>query len=163
MRSLLMLSLACFAFCGTAFCEESAPSVGKSSNYLGIKPGSNDTAPGKVDVKSKGEIAYVTWVGFQPTNAQSGQVFLQSTETLSYKIVESGGNKLVLEFDHAKMQSKNDARPLDTSAFETVITRITTSQRGRSLRLTIDLRKSATHQIRQEGKYLFIDFSTGAN
>ncbi len=126
--------------------------------YLGVQPGMKDMAPGKGDVKSKGAIRFVTWVGFQMAG-QGGRVFIQSTEPPEYAIVPGEPDEVVLELQNSRLHSSNDGRPLDTGWFPTAVRSVdATRLKGNKVQVRIKLREIVGYDLRQEGNYLFLDF-----
>jgi hypothetical protein len=132
--------------------------VARTGPYLGVQPGANDLAPGKTEVRSRGAIQIVTWVGFQMIT-QGGRVFIQSTEPPRYDVVPSDPKSVVIEFTNSRLHSKNESRPLDTTWFPTAVESVTAKQhRGNKTRVTIKLRQIVGYDLRQQGNYLFLDF-----
>ena len=153
----------CIVFC----CALSSPAIGQPSSedqtlrtryYLGVQPGSNDVAPGKKDVRSRGAIKQVTWVGFKMSGLV-GRVFIQSTESPEYDVIASDPLEVIIELRNSRLHTKNEGRPLDTTFFPTAVQSITAKQlRGNKTRVTIKLSQSVGYDLRQEGQYLYLDF-----
>jgi len=132
--------------------------VARTGPYLGVQPGANDLAPGKTEVRSRGAIQVVTWVGFQMVT-QGGRVFIQSTEPPRYDVVPSDPKSVVIEFANSRLHSKNESRALDTTWFPTAVESVTAKQhRGNKTRVTVKLRQIVGYDLRQQGNYLFLDF-----
>lgn len=129
----------------------------RNGPYLGIQPGVRDAAPGKVDVKSRGAVRVVTWVGFQ-MQGPGGRVFLQTTEPAVYNLVPSAADEVVLELTDTRLQSVNDGRKLETGYFPTAVAWVDADQLKSTLRLTVKLREVVGYDLRQEGNYLILDF-----
>jgi hypothetical protein len=140
--------------------DETAPRENprlRTGPYLGVQPGLKDIAPGKVDVKSRGALRVLTWVGFQMQGA-GGRVFLQTTEPAIYNIVASDPGEVVLELTDTRIQSSNDTRRLDTSWFPTAVVSVDARSQKNLVRVTGKLREVVGYDLRQEGNYLFLDF-----
>lgn len=129
----------------------------RNGPYLGIQPGVRDAAPGKVDVKSRGAVRVVTWVGFQ-MQGPGGRVFLQTTEPAVYNLIPSAADEVVLELTDTRLQSFNDGRKLETGYFPTAVAWVDADQLKSTLRLTVKLREIVGYDLRQEGNYLILDF-----
>jgi len=130
----------------------------RTGPYLGVQPGANDTAPGKTDARSQGAIRQITWVGFQ-MSGPGGRVFIQATETPQYDVVPSDPLEIIIELSNSRLHTRNDARPLDTTWFPTAVASVHAKQIKRNVtRVTIKLRQSVGYDLRQEGRYIFLDF-----
>ncbi|MBU0551033.1 hypothetical protein KKF91_07170 [Myxococcota bacterium] len=135
--------------------EKKAPT--RTGPYLGVQPGTKDTAPGK-KIRKAGKRRLITWVGFQMVG-QGGRVFIQSSDKPVYNLVPGASDEVVLEFSNSRLQSFNDGRRLDTGWFPTAVSWIDASQkRGDIVRVVIKLRELVGYDLRQEGDYLFLDF-----
>lgn len=126
--------------------------------YLGIQPGTRDVAPGKVRIQRRGGRAVMTWVGFQMLGTGGGRVFIQTNKPAQYTVVPSAPDEVVLDFEHTRLHRKNDGRKLDTTFFPSAVDWIDADRRGHTTRVTIHLRERVAYDLRQEGKYLFLDF-----
>ncbi len=148
-------------FCvGDAWAEDTAKSteVNRLGPYLGVQPGAQDQAPGKSQVRSRGAVRLITWVGFQMAG-QGGRVFIQSTEPATYDIVPGNPDEVIIELSNARLHSKNDGRLLDTAWFPTAVLSVKAVQKKKSItRVTIKLREIVGYDLRQEGNYIFLDF-----
>ena len=157
---LALLVVAAVAGSAQAARAESAPRPAgptRSGPYLGVQPGLNDVAPGKENVKARGALRVVTWVGFQ-MQGPGGRVFIQTTEPAVYSIVASDPNEVVLEFPDTRVQSSNDARPLDTSWFPSAVTSVEARTAKGLAQVVVRLREVVGYDLRQEGSYLYLDF-----
>ena len=158
MRLAVLISLTFFASMTHAEPEKSSRGVTRTGPYLGVQPGMNERAPGKTKLRSRGAIRLVSWVGFQMTTP-GGRVFIQTTEPPAYDIVPSEADEVVLELTNSRLHSRNESRPLDTSAFPTVVQSVKAKQRkGNKTRVIIKLRQIVGYDLKQEGNYLFLDF-----
>jgi len=134
------------------------PAAGtRSGPYLGVQPGLKDVAPGKENIKARGALRVLTWVGFQ-MQGSGGRVFIQTSEPAVYSIVASDPTEVVLEFPETRVQSPNDARALDTSYFPTAIVSIEARAAKGLARVVVRLREVVGYDLRQEGNYLYLDF-----
>ena len=137
--------------------KESAKVAARNGPYLGVQPGVRDNAPGKIDVRSRGAVRVVTWVGFQMQGA-GGRVFLQTTEPAVYNLVPSAADEVVLELADTRLQSHNDGRKLETGFFPTAVAWVDADQVKRTTRVVVKLREVVGYDLRQEGNYLILDF-----
>jgi hypothetical protein len=129
----------------------------RNGPYLGVQPGLRDTAPGKVDVKSRGALRVATWVGFQMQGG-GGRVFVQTTEPAVYNLLPSAADEVVLELTDTRLQSRNDGRRLETTYFPTAVSWVDAEQKKSTTTVTIKLREIVGYDLRQEGNYLILDF-----
>ena len=158
MRFTLIFSSLILATSAWAQSPTEATDVTRVGPYLGVQPGAQDQAPGKYQLRSKGALQTVTWVGFQMAG-QGGRVFVQTTEPALYEIVPGDPNEVVLELRNARIHSKNDTRLLETGWFPTAVTSVKANQKkGSVVRVTIKLREIVGYDLRQEGNYVFLDF-----
>ncbi len=125
--------------------------------YLGVQPGSRDVAPGKVSVHRR-STKTVTWVGFQMLGTGGGRVFIQTNHPAQYTIIPGGPDEVILDFENARLHRRNDGRKLETAFFPSAVDWIDADRRGRNTRVTIHLRERVSYDLRQEGKYVFLDF-----
>jgi hypothetical protein len=162
MRSPLLPTLLFLALAVPAVAQDSTKKQKEEDRrdgpYLGVAPGSRDTAPGKTKIRSRGAVRYVTWIGFQMVG-QGGRVFIQSTEPPVYNLVPGGADEVIVELLDSRLHSTNDARKLETGLFPTAILSVDADQHSRNVtRVTIKLREVVGYDLRQEGNYLFLDF-----
>ena len=129
----------------------------RTGPYLGVQPGVKDSAPGKADVRARGALRLMTWVGFQMQGV-GGRVFVQTTEPAVYNLVPSLADEIVLEFTDTRLQSGNDARALETGFFPTAVMSVKASQARNITRVVIKLREVVGYDLRQDGNYLMLDF-----
>ncbi len=129
----------------------------RTGPYLGVQPGVKDSAPGKADVRARGALRLMTWVGFQMQGV-GGRVFVQTTEPAVYSLVPSLADEIVLEFTDTRLQSGNDARALETGFFPTAVMSVKASQARNITRVVIKLREVVGYDLRQDGNYLMLDF-----
>lgn len=126
--------------------------------YRGINPGVVDTVRGKTNRAGRRGRVLVTWVGFR-MEGDRGRVFIQTTAPVRYTLAPGARDEVIVDLENARLQSRNDGRKLDTSAFPTSVLSVNADQRDRSTtRVTIKLRTPGPYDMRQEGSYLFLDF-----
>ena len=125
--------------------------------YLGVQPGQNKYAPGKT-VRKSTQSHHITWVGFKAVKDRA-KVFIQGNRSLLYEIASSDAKQIIIDFPNAKLQTRNDARNLDTRYFPTVVLSIKAQQVLSSLvRVTIQLRQKVKYQIKKDQKFLYLVF-----
>lgn len=143
--------------------------VKREGDYGGVVPG-RAPAPGRAKRK-KGGKPTVTWVGFQPLDAGAARVFVQLDAPASFeqRVV---GDELVVTIPGARLNTRNNGRPLDASYFDTRVARVhATAARGRGRRggagveIRVQFKKGGATQadarleMSQDGAhYLFLDF-----
>jgi hypothetical protein len=137
--------------------DEAALLEAPRPDYLGVRPGLTNFAPGKRP-KSKPGQQVITWVGFQ-ARGDRAKVFVQTNGTPIYEVANSDPNQVVLDFPSATLHTRNDARELDTAFFPTVVRRVRQRQVGRQLvRVVITLREPARYRIKKENNFLHLYF-----
>lgn len=100
----------------------------------------------------------ITWVGFQAMK-DIGKIFIQGNRSLLYEVASSNAKQVILDFPNTKLQTRNDARSLDTRYFPTAVLSIQAKQVLQSLvRVTIQLREKVKYQIKKDQKFLYLVF-----
>jgi len=103
----------------------------------------------------------MTLVGFKPES--SGKVFVRTHEPVRYTVEKVGDRAVVLELENTRIARENDRRPLDTSFFNSSVSRVVAeSGEGRNVRIHIQLKENVPYQARQEGNEVVLDFGAGA-
>ncbi|QSQ16509.1 AMIN domain-containing protein [Myxococcus landrumensis] len=102
----------------------------------------------------------MTLVGFQQQPGTS-RVFIQTNEPARYTVSEQG-SAVVLELENSRIDLSNNTRPLDTSYFNSPVTKVEADADGRNVRVTIQLRQNAPVQARQDGNVISLDFQRTA-
>ncbi|MFY2561496.1 AMIN domain-containing protein [Corallococcus terminator] len=102
----------------------------------------------------------MTLVGFQQ-QAGVSRVFIRTNEPARYTVSEQG-NAVVLELENSRIDLGNNTRPLDTSYFNSPVTRVEADASGRDVRVTIQLRQQAPVQAKQDGNVISLDFQRTA-
>ncbi|NTX03992.1 AMIN domain-containing protein [Myxococcus sp. CA040A] len=102
----------------------------------------------------------MTLVGFQQQPGVS-RVFIRTNEPARYTVSEQG-NAVVLELENSRIDLNNNTHPLDTSFFNSPVTRVEADANGRDVRVTIQLRQQAPVQARQDGNVISLDFQRTA-
>lgn len=149
------LTPAALALTLTALPHEAAAK--RRGPYRGINPGVVDTVKGKTNVRPTRR-NLVTWVGFRMEGDQ-GRVFIKTTAPARYTLAPGARDEVIVELENARLQSRNDGRRLDTTAFPTAVASVNADQRrGNVTRITIKLRTPGPYDMKQEGNYLFLDF-----
>ncbi|MFN3201791.1 MAG: AMIN domain-containing protein [Bradymonadia bacterium] len=125
--------------------------------YRGINPGVTDTVYGKTNRTTR-RTTLVTWVGFRMEGDQ-GRVFIQTNQPSQYTLAPGARDEVIVDLENSRLQSRNDGRSLDTSAFPTSVLSVKARQVSRrTTRVTIKLRTPGPYDMRQQGNYLFLDF-----
>ena len=139
--------------------------------YGGVTPGkapAPEGKPGKKQARRSGGKPTVTWVGFQPPGEGGGapRVFVQLTSVVQ-PTQEVVGDGLVLRLAGARLGPPNITRPLDTTFFQTGVTRVTVRRaKGKSAGVEVYIQTkgkppgpAATHvETGPDGmSYLFVE------
>ena len=161
----LTLSYACL-FVGGAPCVVSAQDAveidpnlldGPRPDYLGVRPGVTNFAPGK-RVKVEPGKQVITWVGFQ-AKKDRGRVFIQMNTTPIYEVATSQPDQVIIDFPSATLHTKNERNELDTGFFPTVVRSVRTRQVGKQLvRLFVKLREPARYRLKKDDNFLYLYF-----
>ncbi len=131
--------------------------------YRGIIPGKRDEVAHMRWAQQRGAAANlpnpITWVGFQPEENRT-RVFFQSPRPMQYQLQESAeANELVVIFSNAHIPSRNFSRFIDASHFGRVVERIEASEeRGKRVKITLQMRERVEPNITTDGGYLYLDF-----
>ncbi len=97
------------------------------------------------------------YIGFQQM-AEVSRVFVRLDGKARYRVIE-GGNKLVLELLSTSINVKNNERPLDTSYFDSPVTRVQAVRDGDITRVEVALREDAPAQVKRIGTTIAVDFT----
>lgn len=134
-----------------------------SDIYYGITPDHRDTLPHISPYQAAGERAtepnQLTWLGFQPLEDRT-RVFVQTGRPAQYRVVESpDGMTLTLELRDTRIGLSNFQRFVDASHFGRPVSMIRTSRTSDGVtQVTIEMARSAEHEIVPDGSYVYIDF-----
>jgi hypothetical protein len=130
---------------------------GPRPEYLGVRPGVTNYAPGK-RVKAKPGEQVITWVGFQ-AKGDRAKVFIQVNKAPIYEVASSRPDQVILDFPSARLHTRNDMSELDTGFFPTVVRSVRSYQVGQQLvRVTIRLREPARYRIKKDEQFLYLYF-----
>jgi colicin import membrane protein len=96
-------------------------------------------------------------VGFQQ-QAGGSRVYVRTNEPVRYKVSERT-NEIILELENTQIGKGNNTRALDTSFFDTAVSRVDpTVGPDRSVRVSIKLKGAVPVQTRQEGNTISLEF-----
>ncbi len=143
--------------------QKETPDFASDSSYEGVTPGAGNNLPRIVELKEK-KGTWVTWPGFMLLPGGGSRVFLQTTDTLAYKVIKNE-NKIVVRIENAKIFLSNNKNPLVTTYFDTPLERAELRARGRNVEVILLLKTKAAPVITQTSdedgySYIFIDFQT---
>ena len=99
----------------------------------------------------------LTYVGFRQ-KPETSEVFVRFDGRARYKVVSAGPERVILEVYDARINVKNNARPLDTSFFESAVTRVQAVPSGSMIKIEIDLREAVPYQVKRIGSTISLDF-----
>lgn len=126
-------------------------------DYLGVRPGVNNYAPGK-RLKAEPGKQVITWIGFQ-AKGDRGRVFIQMNTTPIYEVATSSLDQVIIDFPSAVLHTRNEQNELDTGFFPTVVRSVRSSQVGKQLvRLFIKLREPARYRLKKDDQFLYLYF-----
>ncbi|SRR6266568_1256241 len=112
-----------------------APLQAAEQPYDGVVPGH----AAKAKARKKGP-NLVTWVGFQKTDG-GPRVFLRLSSAVEGLTQDSAGDEVVVHVPRVKLDTRNNARPLDTRFFGTDVKRVWARQTGKGVDLHVRLAK----------------------
>jgi hypothetical protein len=112
--------------------------------------------------RAGGGRSLVTFVGFsqQPSGSR---VFVRTSGPVHYSVAQGSDRTIVLELENARIGLRNNARPLDTSQFDSPVERVEPHQAAaQTVRVQIRLKDAVPYQAKQEGNEVFLDFGPPA-
>jgi hypothetical protein len=89
----------------------------------------------------------LTWTGFQRVD-EGSQVYFQLSGEVAYEVEETPG-RVVIRMSNTRVNTRNNARPLDLRFFDTPARGVKLRKRGRDLVATIELKRRSTPVIQQ--------------
>jgi colicin import membrane protein len=107
-----------------------------------------------------GEMRELVWIGFQ-NSAEVSRVFIKTNEQVQYRVNDKGPDSLIVDLFDTRAQSRNHKRPLDTSSFDSPVTKVSVEElegAARQVRVEIKLRNKVPYEVKQTGEVLSIDF-----
>lgn len=133
-------------------------------SYHGVTPGSGNPLPRVEELKGK-EGTWVVWPGFFIRSDGGSRVFLQTTVSVEYRLIDKG-DKLSLELKDAHIFLSNNRNPLVTTHFNTPLMRAYLKEGKGGTELILELKIKQTPTITQSVDddgyhYMFIDFPPG--
>lgn len=130
---------------------------GPRPDYLGVRPGINNYAPGKRPAPKAGQ-QVITWVGFQ-AKGDRARVFIQTDSPPIYEVASSDPSRVIIDLPSATLHTPNEARDLDTGFFPTVVRSVRARQLGKGLvRVEIRLREPARYRMKKEAGFVHLYF-----
>jgi hypothetical protein len=149
--------------------------VHKEGEYGGVTPGKAPEKPAKAPGAKKAKKQagpMVTWVGFQMVEGGTARVFVQTTQEVAYE-QNVVGDTLVVFLPGARLNTRNNARFLDTSFFDSRVARVEVRVTGRKrgekkgIAVIVHFKKggaaqaSAKSEASPDGasRFLFLDFA----
>ncbi|MEN9797525.1 MAG: hypothetical protein RL653_1221 [Pseudomonadota bacterium] len=98
------------------------------------------------------------FIGFSQQTATS-RVYVRTNGPVRHAVGEAGLGKVVLTLEDTSIGMANNLRTLDTSFFESAVTRVQAVQgAGRTVRVEITLRRPVPYSASQEGNELRVEF-----
>ncbi len=99
----------------------------------------------------------LTYIGFRQM-ADVSRVFVRVDGKAQFRKLEEG-TRFSLELVDTSVNVKNNERPLDTTYFNSPVTKIKATTVGGNTRIDVDLRELVPHRIKRIGTTLAIDFT----
>ena len=90
--------------------------------------------------------------------ADVSRVFVRVDGKARYKQYREGSSKFVLELVNTSVNVKNNTRPLDTTYFNSPVSKIQAVPAGENTRIEISLKESVPFKIKRIGTTIAIDF-----
>jgi hypothetical protein len=100
------------------------------------------------------------YVGFQQM-ADVSRVFVRVDGKAKYRSAKEGGGKVVLELVNTSINVKNNERPLDTTYFNSPVSKVQAVKNGDNTRIEISLREGAGFTVKRIGTTIAVDFKRG--
>ena len=141
--------------------QETTPAEAQApggSAYRGVVPGGTKAPP---HAPKKKNPVRVTWTGFQMREDGGSRVFVQLTADAPFQVTEVG-SALHVTIKGARLNLRNNGRPLDTHFFATPVKSIHATEKGGEVVLVIECKGHANHSEKTESQggyqFLMIDF-----
>jgi colicin import membrane protein len=96
-------------------------------------------------------------VGFRP-EGHTSRVFIRTDAPAQFEIREADGKTIVVALPNTRIGSRNNARFLDTSFFDTPVQRVTPTEVGRDVHVEIKLKTAVSYRATQDGADLVLEF-----
>ena len=123
--------------------------------YQGVIPGARETAEPFDDYLGRKQ-NYVTWLGYEPG---PDRVFIQLTRAAEYGLSRGSKGELLIDIPNARIATRNNARPLDLSFFQTAVASVRAVRLRRSgVRVVISLKEHSTYRLERKGRYIYVYF-----
>ncbi len=157
----LVVALLACGLSAAAGAQERHPGSHGEGDYGGAVPG----APQREKHKTTHAPNTLTWVGFQKMG-DAPRVFLRVTSPVTPE-QQVSGDDLVLRLPGFTVDSRNNARPLNTKYFGTDVTRVRATQAKGALEIRVTFAKDARQaRISSEpapeadggGQFVYLDF-----
>ena len=99
----------------------------------------------------------MTYIGFRQM-ADVSRVFVRLDGKAQFRELNDG-TRFAIELVDTSVNVKNNERPLDTTYFNSPVTKIKATSVGNNTRIDIDLRELVPHQVKRIGSTIAIDFT----
>jgi hypothetical protein len=132
--------------------------------YEGVTPGAGNNLPRVAELKNKPG-TWVTWPGFITGAGGASQIFVQTTVSVNYEIIERK-RTITIKLKDAEVFLSNNRNPLVTTHINTPLRRAYLKKKRGEVSLVMELKQKSTFEIRQTHDndgyhYLFVDFPPG--
>lgn len=99
----------------------------------------------------------MTYVGFRQ-KSETSEVFVRVDGRARYKVEQPAPDRVVVELFDTRVNVKNNERALDTSYFNSAVTRIQAVPSAHSTRIEIDLRDNVPYEVKRIGTTISLEF-----
>ena len=144
--------------------EPSRPPKKVQKPYEGVTPGTGNSLPRVEELRNQAG-TWVTWPGFTKVKDGGSQVFIQTTVSVVYEVIEKK-RVITIKLKDAEVYLSNNRNPLVTTHINTPLKRAYLKKRKRDVSLVLELKQKSTFEISQRHDrdgyhYLFVDFPPG--
>lgn len=130
------------------------PGVQLAPRYQGLQLG---TESGIDRPKMRGGRNALNWVGY----ARSGnrdRVFFQTQQPATFTVALAPDNTIIVEIPDIHVRVRNDLNVLDTTAFQSSVTRVESHWNRKSgLKAVIKVAGTPRYEASQDGTFIFVD------
>ena len=99
----------------------------------------------------------MTYVGFRQ-KSETSEVFVRVDGRARYKVEQPAPDRVVVELFDTRVNVKNNERALDTSYFNSAVTRVQAVPSAHSTRIEIDLRDNVPYEVKRIGTTISLEF-----
>ena len=124
-------------------------------------PSRNEPAPAPTSSAPSREAAVLTFIGFK-IRGPTSRVFVRVDRPVKPRWVRQGPGEWVLRLPRTRIHEENNARPLDTSFFDSPVDWVRAQQKGPDTDVFIRFRAPASPTLKRIGTTVAVDFQSGS-